>query len=57
MLKRFVGGNWKSNNTIQQTKDILNNLTKFSSSQNLDVVVAPINIHLPLALQLKPNNI
>jgi triosephosphate isomerase len=24
--KLFVGGNWKSNNTIEQTKDLINNV-------------------------------
>lgn len=24
--KLFVGGNWKSNNTLEQTKDLVNNV-------------------------------
>ena len=49
MLKRFVGGNWKSNNTIQQSKDILTSLAN-TTSQKVDIVVAPVSVHLPLAL-------
>lgn len=52
--KLFVGGNWKSNNTVQQTRilveSVLNNV-HFDKSK-IDVVVAPPTIHIPLVKDL-----
>jgi triosephosphate isomerase len=55
--KLFVGGNWKSNNTVQQSKDlvtkVINNL-KFDASK-LDVVIAPPFLHIPAVQQALTN--
>ncbi|KAL4469477.1 hypothetical protein ABPG74_004730 [Tetrahymena malaccensis] len=45
----FVGGNWKCNNTLAQTKDLVNsvlNKLHFDPSK-VDVVVAPVFLHVP----------
>lgn len=47
--KLFLGANWKCNNTLAETKDIVNKLynnIEFDS-QKLDVVVAPMFLHIP----------
>lgn len=44
----FVGGNWKCNNTLAQTKDLVNkvyNKLKFDSNK-VEVVCAPVFLHL-----------
>jgi len=48
--RNFVGGNWKSNLTVAKVEDLV---TKILNPVNIDttktdVVVAPINIHIPL---------
>jgi triosephosphate isomerase (TIM) len=47
----FVGGNWKSNNTLAQTEDLVKalNTYKFDTSK-VEVVVAPISLHAPFVL-------
>lgn len=65
--KLFIGGNWKSNNTLQESKNIVstivNNLkynpnnvgTTFIIS---DVIISPINIQIPAVQQeLKHPNV
>jgi triosephosphate isomerase len=62
--KVFFGGNWKSNNTLVQTKkiieDVLDNLT-FDPQRvgkylfYADVVVAPIYLHLFTVQYTKKN--
>ncbi len=48
--KFFVGGNWKCNNTVSKSKsvvaEVMNKLV-FSPAK-VDVVIAPLNIHIPL---------
>ncbi|EGR32851.1 triosephosphate isomerase, putative [Ichthyophthirius multifiliis] len=47
--KFFVGGNWKCNNTLQQSKDLVNNVLnniKFDN-QKVEVVVSPVSVHIP----------
>ena len=50
--KRYlVGGNWKSNGTVNFVSDQINNVLnkmKFDESK-LEVVVAPMLIHVPSA--------
>jgi len=59
LKKLFIGGNWKSNNTLQQTKDlvekVVNNL-KFDDKK-VDVVVAPVFVHLPWVLESITNKV
>jgi len=48
MRKFFVGGNWKSNNTFQATKDLVKNVynkLKFDPSK-VEVAAAPVFVHL-----------
>ena len=46
--KYFVGGNWKSNGTMQSTTDLLStvvNKLEFNAAR-VEVLVAPTNLHL-----------
>ncbi|KRW98733.1 Triosephosphate isomerase [Pseudocohnilembus persalinus] len=45
----FVGGNWKCNNTYQQTKDIVNNVyNKLTfDTCKVQVIAAPVFLHIP----------
>ena len=54
--KLFIGGNWKSNNTIQDSVAIVNNTIntlKYNPSKVgnftliLDVVISPVTLHIP----------
>lgn len=49
LRRLFIGGNWKSNNTLAQTKDLVENtLNKIKFDQNkVEVVVAPVALHIP----------
>ena len=44
----LIGGNWKSNNTLQESQAIVNNIINSLAYDpaRVDVVVAPINLHL-----------
>lgn len=46
--KFFIGGNWKSNNTISQSVSLVaNTLNNMKVDSNkVDVVIAPINLHI-----------
>lgn len=47
--KFLIGGNWKSNNTLQESIALVNNTInnlKYDPSK-VDVVIAPINLHIP----------
>ena len=55
--KPFVGGNWKSNGSVESIKSLVSSLIKDLeakkwSSSNVDVVLAPASIHIPLTQQL-----
>lgn len=55
--KLFVGGNWKSNNTLQQSKDLVNNVInklKFDPAK-IDVVISPPFLHIPVVQQTLTN--
>ena len=59
-MRRFlVGGNWKCNGTVSFVKDfpnkVLNNM-KFDAKK-VEVVVAPAQMHLPIAKDSVKNNI
>ena len=59
MRKLLVGGNWKCNGTAAFAKDfpskVLNNM-KFDASK-VEVVIAPAQLHLPIAKEHVKNNI
>jgi glyceraldehyde 3-phosphate dehydrogenase len=44
--KFFVGGNWKCNGSVQQSKDLVSLINQSALSQNTEVVVCPSQIHL-----------
>jgi triosephosphate isomerase len=46
--KMVVAGNWKSNGTVQSTKDLVNNVLNQSEfdGNKVEVIVAPISIHI-----------
>jgi len=51
--RSLVGGNWKCNNTMQFTQNLISNVVNklvFDTSR-VEVVVAPVNLHLPYALE------
>ena len=55
----FVGGNWKSNGSVDFVREMITevlNKLKFDSKL-LDVVVAPIIIHIPSAKAMLNSNI
>jgi len=49
LRRLFVGGNWKSNNTLEQTKDVVSNVyNKLSfNPAKVDVIAAPVFLHIP----------
>lgn len=47
----FVGGNWKSNGTLQTVEDLVGALNKQPVPADVEVVVAPVFLHLPYVLQ------
>ncbi|EGR31095.1 triosephosphate isomerase, putative [Ichthyophthirius multifiliis] len=55
----FVGGNWKCNNTYNQTqslvKDVLNKIT--FDPKKVDVVVSPVFLHVPWVLENVQKNV
>lgn len=57
--KAFLGGNWKSNNTLAESLAIIKwlNTLEFNAS-NVEVVVAPPTIHIPAVVDaLKNKNV
>ena len=42
----FVGGNWKCNGSVSQTKELVNMLNTANIPLNTQVVVAPSSVHL-----------
>lgn len=47
--KAFIGGNWKSNNTLAQTKDLVTkvvNHLEFDTA-HVEVCIAPVFVHIP----------
>jgi len=52
----FVGGNWKCNGTVKSVTELANGLADFVSksdaTSNVDVLVAPISIQIPLVQNL-----
>ena len=59
MRKLLVGGNWKCNGNIKFVKEFPNkvlNQMKFDSNK-VEVVVAPVAMHLSLAKENIKNNV
>jgi triosephosphate isomerase len=57
--KMILGGNWKCNGTVQSIKDLVNdvlNKAKFDSDK-IDVIVAPISIHIASVKALLKENV
>jgi len=55
--KFFVGGNFKMNGTSSSIKEIVNNLNSASLDPNVEVVIAPPAVYLPLVRDTIKNNI
>ena len=57
--KYIIGGNWKCNGTLQSVKDLIKgvlNMAEFDQAK-LDVVVAPVSIHIASVKALLNDNI
>jgi len=52
----FVGGNWKCNGTVKSVTELANGLAEFAAksdaTSNVDVLVSPISIQIPLVQSL-----
>jgi glyceraldehyde 3-phosphate dehydrogenase len=54
--KFFVGGNWKCNGSVQQTKDLVSMINQSSFSQNTEVVICPSQVYLQsVAEKIRPD--
>ncbi len=52
MRKKIVAGNWKMNNNLTETRDLLSELkTKFKNTSNTEIIVAPTTTNLYYAAQ------
>jgi len=52
MRKNIVAGNWKMNNNLQETKQLLNELKKQNQNSKAEVMVAPTFVNLESANQV-----
>lgn len=59
MRRLIVGGNWKSNGTLSSVNDLVQKVLNQSiiNFQNVDVVVAPMNIHLSIVKDILKSEI
>lgn len=59
LRRLFVGGNWKCNNTLAQSKDLVNSvLNKLNfDAAKVDVVVAPVFLHVPWVAEHVQKNV
>lgn len=57
--RNFVGGNWKSNQTVEKVNALVSNvLNKVEFDTNkVDVIVSPVYIHIPLVQSTIQKNI
>lgn len=55
--KRFIGGNWKSNNTLAKSLELVESVVNKLEFDNLDVVVAPVTLHLHPVQQAIKNGV
>eukprot|EP01084_Bolivina_argentea_P110276 196947_1 len=51
----FVGGNWKCNGTKKSVTDLCDGLAKIDT-KGIDVLVAPVSIHIPLVQSKLPSD-
>jgi len=57
--KLFIGGNWKCNNTLAQTKELVEkvvNPLKFDENKT-EVVISPVFLHLPYVISAIKNKV
>lgn len=64
--KVFIGGNWKSNNTVEKSRQLVENVINKLDFDNektgrycdtlLEVLVAPINLHVQFVKSLITNS-
>jgi len=57
--KLFIGGNWKCNNTLSQTKELVEkviNQLKFDDKK-AEVIVSPVFIHIPYVMSAIKNKV
>lgn len=58
MRKNIVAGNWKMNNTQQETASLLDEIIRKNTDTTTQIIVAPSFVNLPLAVQkLRGTNI
>lgn len=43
---KFVGGNWKSNNTLAKSLDLVEKVINKLEVKNVEVVVSPVTLHI-----------
>lgn len=57
--KMIVGGNWKSNGTVQSIKDLVNDVLNKAEfdTERVEVIVAPISIHIASVKALLKENV
>ncbi|CAD8076965.1 unnamed protein product [Paramecium primaurelia] len=55
--KRFIGGNWKSNNTLAKSLELVDSVVNKLEFDNLDVVVSPVSLHIVPVQQAIKNNV
>lgn len=51
MRKQIVAGNWKMNNNLAETRDLISDLAKQSKTSNAEVMIAPTFVCLGTALK------
>lgn len=54
---RFVGGNWKSNNTLAKSLELVDAVVNKLEFDNIDVVVAPVSLHVVPVQQAIKNKV
>ena len=59
LRRYFVGGNWKCNNTLQETKDTVTKVYNklVFDPKKVEVVAAPVSLHLPWVLDHIQKNV
>jgi len=55
----FIGGNWKCNNTLKQTRDLIANTINILTykSNKIEVLIAPTTLHIPETVKKVNSNI
>lgn len=49
--KFFVGGNWKCNETVAETKQLVKELNEGDVPDDIEIIVAPTYIHLQMVIR------